>query len=138
MVAPRAHLLARHECLGEADTVAAGLAAVGVPASCVANAATRRGRSWPRSYDEPDHRPPTTSRLEYPSLAAPAGPVSYPRTVIDSAHATRAVTKGKGYHRDSALKAEAQLTALATELDRNRPGAAGSLRERMAETLTEL
>jgi transposase-like protein len=42
------------------------------------------------------------------------------------------------YHADSALEAEAQLTALATELDKTHPGAAGNLREGMAETLTVL
>ena len=42
------------------------------------------------------------------------------------------------YHADSALTAEAELTALATELDRTDPGAAASLREGMAETLTVL
>src|SRR3954447_5303812 len=40
----------------------------------------------------------------------------------------------KAYHADSALEAEAQLTALAKELDKTHPGAAGSLREGMAET----
>ena len=35
----------------------------------------------------------------------------------------------KAYHADSALDAEAQLTALAKELDKTHPGAAGSLRE---------
>jgi len=44
----------------------------------------------------------------------------------------------KAYHADSALTAEAQLEALAKELDRTHPGAAGSLREGMAETLTVL
>lgn len=44
----------------------------------------------------------------------------------------------KAYHADSALEAEAQLVALATELDKTHPGAAGSLREGMAETLTVL
>jgi putative transposase len=42
------------------------------------------------------------------------------------------------YHADSALAAEALLQALATELDKTHPGAAGSLREGMAETLTVL
>jgi putative transposase len=42
------------------------------------------------------------------------------------------------YHAASALEAEAQLTALAKELDKTHPGAAGSLREGMAETLTVL
>jgi transposase-like protein len=44
----------------------------------------------------------------------------------------------RAYHADSALTAEAQLTALAAELDRTHPGAAASLREGMAETLTVL
>ena len=42
------------------------------------------------------------------------------------------------YHADSALAAEAQLEALAKELDRTHPGAAASLREGLAETLTVL
>ena len=42
------------------------------------------------------------------------------------------------YHADSALEAEALLTALARELDKTHPGAAASLRESMAETLTVL
>ena len=44
----------------------------------------------------------------------------------------------KAYHADSALEAEALLEALAKELDKTHPGAAGSLREGMAETLTVL
>jgi transposase-like protein len=44
----------------------------------------------------------------------------------------------RAYHADSALAAEAELTALAAELDRTHPGAATSLREGMAETLTVL
>ncbi len=42
------------------------------------------------------------------------------------------------YHADSALEAEALLEALARELDKTHPGAAGSLREGLAETLTVL
>ena len=42
------------------------------------------------------------------------------------------------YHADSTLAAEAQLEALAKELERTHPGAAGSLREGLAETLTVL
>ena len=42
------------------------------------------------------------------------------------------------YHADSALVAEAQLEALAKELERTHPGAAGSLREGLSETLTVL
>ena len=41
------------------------------------------------------------------------------------------------YHADSALAADAELCALAAELDRT-PGAAASLREGMAKTLTVL
>ncbi|MBO0841473.1 MAG: IS256 family transposase [Sciscionella sp.] len=44
----------------------------------------------------------------------------------------------RAYHADSALAAEAQLEALAKELERSHPGAASSLREGMAETLTVL
>ena len=44
----------------------------------------------------------------------------------------------RAYHADSALGAEAELTTLAAELDRTHPGAAASLREGMAETLTVL
>ncbi len=42
------------------------------------------------------------------------------------------------YHADSALAAQAELSALAAELDRTHPGAAASLREGMTETLTVL
>jgi len=42
------------------------------------------------------------------------------------------------YHADSVLEAEALLEALAKELDKTHPGAAGSLREGMHETLTVL
>jgi putative transposase len=41
-------------------------------------------------------------------------------------------------HAESALKAEAELEQLACELDKTHPGAATSLREGMAETLTIL
>jgi transposase-like protein len=44
----------------------------------------------------------------------------------------------RAYHADSALAAEAELNALAAELDRTHPSAAASLREGMAETLTVL
>jgi hypothetical protein len=44
----------------------------------------------------------------------------------------------RAYHADSALDAHAQLEALARELDKTHPGAAGSLREGMDETLTVL
>jgi putative transposase len=44
----------------------------------------------------------------------------------------------EAYHAGSAVEAEALLTALARELDRAHPGAAASLREGMAETLTIL
>jgi putative transposase len=42
------------------------------------------------------------------------------------------------YHAESALQAESLLTGLAAELDKTHPGAAASLREGMAETLTIL
>ena len=44
----------------------------------------------------------------------------------------------RAYHAESALAAEAELTALAAELERTHPGAAASLREGLAETLTVL
>ena len=44
----------------------------------------------------------------------------------------------QAYHAESALAAEAELVALAAELDRTHPGAAASLREGMAETLAVL
>jgi putative transposase len=44
----------------------------------------------------------------------------------------------KAYHADSALAAQAQLEALAAELDKTHPGAAASLREGLEETLTVL
>jgi putative transposase len=44
----------------------------------------------------------------------------------------------QAYHAASALDAQAQLEALARELDKTHPGAAASLREGMAETLTVL
>ncbi len=44
----------------------------------------------------------------------------------------------RAYHADSVLAAEADLGVLAAELDRTHPGAAASLREGMAETLTVL
>jgi transposase-like protein len=44
----------------------------------------------------------------------------------------------RAYHADSALAAEAELTALAGELDKTHPGAAASRREGLAETLTVL
>ena len=40
------------------------------------------------------------------------------------------------YHYDDALRAEAELSELARQLHKNHPGAAGSLREGLAETLT--
>jgi len=42
------------------------------------------------------------------------------------------------YHADTALAASTQLEALARELERTHPGAAGSLREGLEETLTVL
>jgi putative transposase len=44
----------------------------------------------------------------------------------------------QAYHAESALKAEGELEALARELGKTHPGAAASLREGMAETLTVL
>jgi transposase-like protein len=44
----------------------------------------------------------------------------------------------KAYHAESALAAQAELQALAGELDKTHPGAAASLREGLEETLTVL
>ena len=44
----------------------------------------------------------------------------------------------QAYHANSALEAQALLEALAKELDKTHPGAAGSLREGMTDTLTVL
>src|SRR5215212_8116385 len=44
----------------------------------------------------------------------------------------------RAYHADSALAAQAELEALAAELDKTHPGAAASLREGLPETLTVL
>jgi putative transposase len=52
--------------------------------------------------------------------------------------AARWARRCAAYHTDSALEAEAALSALARELDKTHPGAAGSLREGLAETLTVL
>jgi transposase-like protein len=52
--------------------------------------------------------------------------------------ATVATKMRRAYHAESALAAEAELSALAAELDRTHPGAAASLREGMTETLTVL
>jgi putative transposase len=56
----------------------------------------------------------------------------------DHLASTAAKRMRRAYHAESALAAEAQLEALAKELDRTHPGAAASLREGMAETLTVL
>jgi transposase-like protein len=56
----------------------------------------------------------------------------------DQLASTVAKRMRKAYHADSAVAAEAQLEALAKELDRTHPGAAASLREGMSETLTVL
>jgi transposase-like protein len=62
------------------------------------------------------------------------------RNVCDRLPAALASTVAKrmrrAYHHADALAAEADLEALARELDRSHPGAASSLREGLAETLT--
>jgi putative transposase len=64
------------------------------------------------------------------------------RNVIDKLpEKLKSVTEKRmrqAYHAESALKAEAELTELARELAKTHPGAAASLREGMAETLTVL
>ncbi len=62
------------------------------------------------------------------------------RNVQDHLPKSLASTVGKkmraAYHDESAVSAEATLEALARDLERSHPGAAGSLREGLAETLT--
>jgi putative transposase len=62
------------------------------------------------------------------------------RNVTDRLPASLASTAAKrmrrAYHHADALVAEADLEALARELRRSHPGAAASLREELAETLT--
>jgi putative transposase len=64
------------------------------------------------------------------------------RNVIDKLpERLKSVTEKRmrqAYHAESALKAEGELEALARELGKTHPGAAASLREGMAETLTVL
>jgi putative transposase len=54
----------------------------------------------------------------------------------DAVAATVAKRMRAAYRNTDPLIAQAELEALARELDRSHPGAAGSLREGLAETLT--
>ncbi len=54
----------------------------------------------------------------------------------DAVASTVAKRMRAAYHHTDPLVAQAELEALARELDRSHPGAAGSLREGLAETLT--
>jgi putative transposase len=54
----------------------------------------------------------------------------------DAVASTVAKRMRRAYHHPDALIAQAELEALARELDRSHPGAASSLREGLAETLT--
>jgi putative transposase len=54
----------------------------------------------------------------------------------DTVASTVAKRMRRAYHHPDPLIAQAELEALAQELDRSHPGAAGSLREGLAETLT--
>jgi putative transposase len=54
----------------------------------------------------------------------------------DAVASTVAKRMRRAYHHPDALVAQAELEALARELDRSHPGAASSLREGLAETLT--
>jgi len=56
----------------------------------------------------------------------------------DRLAATVTARMRQAYHAESVLLAQTQLEALAKELERTHPGAAGSLREGLAETLTLL
>jgi transposase-like protein len=56
----------------------------------------------------------------------------------DAVASTVAKRMRRAYHHTDPLVAQAELEALARELDRSHPGAAASLREGLAETLTIL
>jgi putative transposase len=56
----------------------------------------------------------------------------------DAVASTVAKRMRRAYHHTDPLGAQAELEALARELDRSHPGAAASLREGLAETLTIL
>ena len=77
-------------------------------------------------------RPPGDRPLPTPQDPKRAGPAA------GQAALGRGGPDARAYHAESALAAEAELTALAAELDKTHPGAAASLREGMAETLTVL
>ena len=61
-----------------------------------------------------------------------------PRSAASSCLGSMVAPDAPGLPRPSALAAEAELTVLAAELDKTHPGAASSLREGLAETLTVL
>ena len=71
------------------------------------------------------------------SLPAPQDPQRPRPSAAKTARPGRTRMR-QAYHADSALEAQALLEALADELDKTHPGAAASLREGMAETLTVL
>src|SRR5919108_188496 len=73
------------------------------------------------------------SKHTQPTLPADAGLV-----LPDAVTSTVAKRMRAAYHHPDPLIAQAELEALARELDRSHPGAAGSLREGLAETLTIL
>ena len=107
---------------------------------CGTAAWTPPGRSWPaRRRQGPARRggagvrPPGDRPLPTPQDPQRRRPSARPAAPPRSAKRMR-----QAYHADSALLAEAQLEALAEELDETHPGAAGSLREGLAETLTVL
>jgi putative transposase len=103
--------------------------------------------------DDPVHRRQQLARVRVPSLVRSD---EYPQCSLcrrrHKTHKIRnvedklpqkmrsvvAARMRRAYHADSALAAEAELCALAAELDRTHPGAAASLREGMPETLTVL
>jgi hypothetical protein len=84
----------------------------------------RMGRGWRRSGTTPP-RQPFTRQLRNVTDRLP-----------DAVASTVAKRMRRAYHHPDALVAQAQLEALARELDRSHPGAAASLREGLAETLT--
>jgi len=104
--------------------------------ACGTAAWTRPGRSW-SSSTAPRRcaaRSPTCSTTRSPNAASSTSSVT--DRLPDAVASTVAKRMRRAYHHTDALLAQAELEALARELDRSHPGAAASLREGLAETLT--
>ena len=106
-----------------------------------ATPATKRFRTAPTS--SPSSHPPTTrTHTRPPNDRVDSLRLHKIRNVQDrlpeKLRPTVTAKIRRAYHAESALAAEAELTTLAAEIDCTHPGAAASLREGMAETLTVL